>query len=423
VKRVLERLVPPDAQVQRPAQRSAQVADLLRAFQLNLSALSCISLFVGAFLIYNAIATAVVRRRSEVGTLRALGASRSQLLKMFLLEAALIGIVGSVAGFALGLALAHLTLQAVSSTVSALYIVVRAREITVPLWLWWGAPLGGTLLAVLASLPAALEAAGTSPRQALQRVTLHQTTARWAAPMAALGVVALALAFVLCLPAIASRSLFAGFASSFCTLGGFALMTPFFTLWGGRLVQRTASTLFGVEGMLAGTYLQRAINRSSLVIAALMLSLAMTIGLSTMVKSFRGAVEEWVNTTVSADLYIAPATGFSGDMGPGLPPEVVNYARALPSVKTSDVVRNLDLQIGNQPVTVSANELPTLASGERTLRFLETSGGEEAARRAFLEGRAALVSERFHNLIGPGAGGRWCCPAHRAQCDFLSPVF
>jgi putative ABC transport system permease protein len=68
--------------------------------------------------------------------------------------------------------------------------------------------------------------------------------------------------------------------------------------------------------MLAGTYLQRAINRSSLVIAALMLSLAMTIGLSTMVKSFRGAVEEWVNTTVSADLYIAPATGFSGDMGP-----------------------------------------------------------------------------------------------------------
>jgi hypothetical protein len=123
VKRVLERLVPPDAQVQRPAQRSAQVADLLRAFQLNLSALSCISLFVGAFLIYNAIATAVVRRRSEVGTLRALGASRSQLLKMFLLEAALIGIVGSVAGFALGLALAHLTLQAVSSTVSALYIV------------------------------------------------------------------------------------------------------------------------------------------------------------------------------------------------------------------------------------------------------------------------------------------------------------
>jgi putative ABC transport system permease protein len=80
-------VLPRDATVQRPVQRGAQVADLLSAFQLNLSALSSIALFVGAFLIYNAIAIAVVRRRSEVGTLRAVGASRSQIMRLFLLEA------------------------------------------------------------------------------------------------------------------------------------------------------------------------------------------------------------------------------------------------------------------------------------------------------------------------------------------------
>ncbi len=424
VSKALKTLVPHDAIVQRPAQRSGQVADLLRAFQLNLSALSCISLFVGAFLIYNAVATAVVRRRAEIGTLRALGASRSQMLRMFLLEAALIGIVGSVVGFALGIGLAHWTLRAVSTSVSALYIQVRAQELTVPLWLWIGAPIGGTLLSVLASLPAALEAAGTSPRQALQRVTLHHATAKWAAPLALIGLFSLGFAFVLCLPFISTKSLFAGFASSFFTLGGFALMTPLFTLCGGRLVQRISSTRFGVEGTLAGTYLQRAINRSSLVIAALMLSLAMSIGLSTMVKSFRATVVDWVDSTISADLYIAPAMGFSGDLGPGLPPEVVKYARSLPQVASSDVVRSLNLQIGSQPVSVAANELPTLLTGQRPLHFLQTRNGDEAAKRDFVEGRAALISERFRNLVGPGAGDMLVLPSPSGTVSFpIAGVF
>jgi len=424
VSRAIRVLVPPDAIVQRPAQRSGQVADLLRAFQLNLSALSCISLFVGAFLIYNAIATAVVRRRAEIGTLRALGASRGQMLRLFLLEAALIGIIGSVAGFALGLGLAHFTLRAVSTTVSQLYISVRAQELTVPFWLWTVAPLGGTLLAVLASLPAALEAAGTSPRQALQRVTLHHATARWAWPLAIIGGAFLVVAFVLCLPSIATKSLFAGFASSFFTLGGFALMTPLWTLCAGKIVQRFAGRVAGIEGVLAGTYLQRAINRSSLVIAALMLSLAMSIGLSTMVGSFRAAVEDWVTATVSADLYIAPANGFSGSARPGLPPEVVRFARALPQVQSSDVVRNLRLQINNQPVSIAANELPTLAQGRPPLRILQTVRGEEAARREFVAGRAVLVSERFKNLVGPGAGDTLVLPSPSGTVRFpIAAVF
>jgi putative ABC transport system permease protein len=123
----LRRMLPADATVQRPAQRSSQVADMLAAFQLNLSALSCIAIFVGAFLIYNAIASAVVRRRAEVGILRSIGAGQGQLRRMFLIEAAIIGFIGSLAGLLLGIALARFTLQAVSTTVSALYIAVNAR--------------------------------------------------------------------------------------------------------------------------------------------------------------------------------------------------------------------------------------------------------------------------------------------------------
>jgi putative ABC transport system permease protein len=236
----------------------------------------------------------------------------------------------------------------VSTTVSSLYLAVRAREIFVPSWLWWGAPLGGTLLAVFASLPAAWEAANTSPRAAMQRATLHHTTTRFAWPLAAGGLFTLLIAFALCHPSISGRTVFAGFVASFFTLGGFALLTPILTLWGGALAQRVGGAIVGITGTMAGSYLQRALNRSSLVIAALMVSLAMAIGMSLMVLSFRYTVADWVDTTISADLYIAPATGFSGDLGPGLPADVVQYARALPNLRSIDTIRNIKTQIGKQ---------------------------------------------------------------------------
>lgn len=424
VRRDLQKIVPSDARVGRPSQRGAEVAGLLSAFQLNLTALSCIAVFVGAFLIYNAIAIAVVRRRGEVGVLRAVGVEPARLTRMFLIEAALIGLCGSLAGLFGGILLARFTLGAVSKTVSALYISVHARDVVVPAWLWFGAPLGGTLLAVLSAYPAAREAGHVSPRAALQRITLHQATARFAPRMALGGAAMLGLAWVLCLPWLSGRTVYAGFAACFFTLAGFALLAPIVTLGGGHLAQHFGGALIGVEGTLAGSYLRRAINRSSLVIAALMVSLAMSIGLSVMVGSFRGTVVEWVEGTIAADLYIAPANGFAGDLGPGLPLEVVRAAETLPQVRTFETIRGADLTLGKQPVFIAANTLPTLLSGDRKTRFVETTGTIEQAKLAFTQGRALLVSERFKNLVGLGAGDSVTLPTPRGTHSFpIAGVF
>ena len=82
---------------------------MLRAFRWNLTALSYISLIVGAFLIYNTIAVSVVRRRGEIGTLRALGATSGQVLRLFLAEALFLGLAGGIAG--VGLVAFWLTLR------------------------------------------------------------------------------------------------------------------------------------------------------------------------------------------------------------------------------------------------------------------------------------------------------------------------
>src|SRR4029079_7100036 len=125
----LRSLLPANARVERPQERSTQVENMVSAFRLNLTALSCIALFVAMFLIFNAVSMAVMKRRREIGILRALGVTRGQVLGMFLLEAALVGVGGTAIGLLLGVLLARSALHAVAQTISALYVAVRAREV------------------------------------------------------------------------------------------------------------------------------------------------------------------------------------------------------------------------------------------------------------------------------------------------------
>ncbi|WDT79662.1 MAG: ABC transporter permease [Candidatus Manganitrophus sp.] len=71
---------------------------MLFAFQLNLTALSAISLFVGIFLIYNTLLVSVVHRRKEIGILRSLGVTRLRIFLLFLWEGIVLGTLGGLGG-------------------------------------------------------------------------------------------------------------------------------------------------------------------------------------------------------------------------------------------------------------------------------------------------------------------------------------
>src|SRR5277367_5204242 len=106
--------LPASVIVQAPDRRNRQIERMLGAFQLNLTALSLISLLVGMFLIYNTVATAVVRRRHEIGVLRALGLSSRQVQALFIAEALVLGVAGAALGLVAGLELAGKLVGAVA---------------------------------------------------------------------------------------------------------------------------------------------------------------------------------------------------------------------------------------------------------------------------------------------------------------------
>jgi len=424
VARELKLLAPPDANVSPPAQRGAQIGAMLGAFRLNLTALSSIAAFVGAFLIYNALASAVVRRRGEAAILRSIGASGAQISALFVIEAAFIGALGALVGFLLGIVLAKWTLSAVATTVSQLYIAVKARELFIPGWLLPFSLGAGTILSVLAAFPSAREASLSSPRAGLSTAHLHSLLERWAPRLGMVGAGFLALALLLSLPVVSHISPLLGFAAAGATMGGFCLLVPLTLLKLARTLRPIGERLGGIEGALAADNTRRALNRSSLVVSALLVSIALIVGMNWMVRSFRATVADWIENTISADVFVATSDGFSGAHGPGLPRDVVQWATKRPDVRAFDTLRQADVEIGGQQTLLLANELPSLRTGDRTMRWIETQRGAQAAMSDFTSGRAVIVSERFGNLLNLHAGENISLPTPSGQKSFpIAGVF
>src|SRR6266566_6333573 len=154
--------------VERPDADLERSGALSRAYRVNLNVLALVALFTGGLLVFSAQALAVVRRRSQLALLRALGVTRRALVAMLLAEAAVVGAAGALAGIALGHATAAIVLRRFGVELGAGYF--RGLEPTLALdvpalALFFSA---GVLAAVLGSLAPALEAARAGAASALK---------------------------------------------------------------------------------------------------------------------------------------------------------------------------------------------------------------------------------------------------------------
>ncbi|MDP9053582.1 MAG: FtsX-like permease family protein, partial [Acidobacteriota bacterium] len=168
VEQLIKATVPATWDVQTPGARSEENRRMLRAFRWNLRILSYISLLVGAFLIYNTVAVSVVRRRAEIGILRALGTSARGVLLVFLGEATMLGIAGSALGIVLGRMLASALLAMISDTVNALFTTSTPGAIALSPLSIIAALLTGTGVAFFSALMPAREAARVAPAEAMR---------------------------------------------------------------------------------------------------------------------------------------------------------------------------------------------------------------------------------------------------------------
>ncbi len=161
--------LPAGVVLQRASSQTDENRKMLSAFRWNLRILSYVALVVGAFLIFNTISVSVVRRRPEIGIVRALGASRGSVLMAFLGEAACFGVVGGLAGIVLGRLMAIGAVRLLATTVDNLYV----SSTPAPIALTPSIVLLGLLVGIGVSLASAAsparEASLVSPVEAMAR--------------------------------------------------------------------------------------------------------------------------------------------------------------------------------------------------------------------------------------------------------------
>jgi putative ABC transport system permease protein len=350
----LGRELPPGLRIEKAAGQMHETLDMTSAFSTNLTAMSLLALLVSALLIYGAVSFTVIQRRRSVAVLRALGATRREVLTVVLAEAAVLGAAGAGLGLLLGLTVGHGLVHLVSQTVNDLYYVVSVERIALPAWTVFEALGAGIGTALLASLLPALEMAGGAPQLGLKRSVLEGRAALAARRLAWLG---LAFALAACaLIAGSRRSVFAGFTALFLLLSCVAALTPSMLRLLARLSSRALSGISSI-GRLALEDIAGSLSRTGVAVAALGMAVAAMIGVSIMVESFRVSLRDWLAQTMRADIYVAAPGPGIGRPERRIEPAVLEALLATPGIADHSASRSVIVRSSRGAIALDALHL------------------------------------------------------------------
>lgn len=389
----LENSLPPGVDVRPQGTGTDENRKMLAAFRWNLRLLSYIALVVGAFLIFNTISISVVRRRHEIGIVRALGATRGNILMAFLGEAASLGIAGAALSLPLGRLLAAGAVKLMAATVEALYVSSRPGPIGLTPWSVLLALLMGVGVAVVSAIAPAREAMEASPVDAMARgrreyaARVHQGQDLFIA-----AILALLGAFAARMPAVSSKPVF-GYVATILLIAASAFAIPALVTFLSMLTGKLLKQLVGVEGFLASRSLAASLKRTSVLVGALSTAIAMMVSVGIMVGSFRQTVMTWMNDQLPADFYLRPAGNPAADRHPTISLELTEKISNIPGIAAVDRLRAYEISYDGLPATLASVDLRVLRAYHKS-DFLSGRAAEQVLGE--LRGaNTVIVSEPF----------------------------
>ncbi|HSD25652.1 MAG TPA: FtsX-like permease family protein [Vicinamibacteria bacterium] len=393
-------LLPQGARVAPASEQASTVGQFTDAFSLNLTALSLLALVVGMFLIYNTVMFSVVQRRAVLGTLRLLGATGTQVFALVLLETASASAVGTLLGLGLGWLLGQGAVRLVTQTINDLYYVLSVTGAPLTGFTLLKAALLGLGAGVLSAIAPALEAARVEPVEALRRSGFESRARRLVPRVGAAGATLSILGGLLL--AASGRSLVGSFASLFAIVLGLALVAPLATVLSMALAVPLAGRVAGTLGRLATRTVTRSVSRTGVAVAALAVAVSVSIGVGLMIESFRSTVENWLDLTLRADVFVAAPSAGGARAFPTISPDVVPKVAAIPGVAWVETFRTVRVASPVGDVNLGVAD-PRRARDTRLYRSAE---GDPARAWETAKAGAVIVTEPFafrHRLPSRGA--------------------
>jgi putative ABC transport system permease protein len=396
----LASLTPEGLTLRPAAARVAERAEMTTAFRMNLTILSLIAILVGAYLILQALDTAVVRRRAELATLKSLGVGESTLFLTLMFESLLIGIAGSVLGLGVGMLLATGAVHALADTVNALYFATSVESIRLqPADVGWGLGVG-IVFSLLAGWLPARDAMSTPAAQVLARGDWSPGFNWLRRPWIGLCLLALGL---LCLqlepvPIKGGAKLpLGGFCAAGLWIIGGALLSGQLLVGLARLGIKAGG---GVFFRLALSRLAEGSSRHRLAVSGLAVAVAMVAGMLQMVGSFRGTIENWFEVRFQADLYVSERGAQGASTMNGINPAILSELYAGEAIAFTDTLYT---------TIVAGPKGRTLLVGADfdawTHRIRQIWIKKPGLLPAVAEAKPALISESFARRFGLMDGG------------------
>jgi putative ABC transport system permease protein len=349
-------LLPADAEALTGAQLTTEMeddiqSDFLGFFEQALLAFAGISLVVATFSIYNTFSILVAQRTRESALMRALGASRSQVLRSIAVEALVVGIVASGAGILAGIGLASgllALMDAAGMAMPASQLVVGTGSVVT-------AAAIGVAVTMVASLGPAVRAARTAPLAALRDAAVDRSAASWL--RAGLGAVTTVAGVGLAVAGGRGEGeLSVTGLGALLTVVGVVLLGPAVARPAAGLLGAPGAALRGVPGALARRNAVRNPRRTAGTASALMIGVAVVSLFTVMGASIKQSMGDTVRGQFGGDLVVA-ADGWSSE---GLSPEFDATVAGLPEVAATSAMSNAPMRVGGSDTLATTFEPATL---------------------------------------------------------------
>ena len=398
------RLIEPNAE--------SDLERLTDSFHLNLTAFGLLSFFVGLFIVNSAIGLAFEQRLPMLRTLRACGVSARMLNAVLVVELVSLALVAGLIGLVCGYFIAAALLPDVAASLRGLYGAQIPGQLTLR-GEWWLAGIAISILGALAAAATSLTKALRLPLlAAAQPYAWQQAQRRWLTFQGALALAVFATAGGLLW---FGDSLISGFAVLAALMLGAALILPMVLEIALSIGQRHASKPLSIWFWADS---RQQLSGLSLALMALLLALAVNVGVGTMVESFNRTFLVWLDGRLAADVYVSAASDAQAT-------EIRAWLRERPEVEAILPGGRAETQMAGAPIEVLG--LPDHATYRNNWPLLQSVTNPWTR---LLPGDACFVSEqlarRLNLSVGehidiPAASGNWTLEIAGIYADYGNP--
>ena len=353
---------------------TSQIKTVLGFFTTFLTAFSFIALGIGCFVIYNVFSITAAQRQRESALLRAIGASRRQVTNSLLVEAVVIGLVGSTLGFIFGIGLS----QALSALLNAIGLEIPTTGLTINSSAIFSTVLVGTIITTLSAILPALRSGRVPPLAAIRETALDVVTGLTRRVI--IGLVFMILGVVALVASInGAEVIFLGLGV-LAVFAGVLVLGPAISKPVAMLLGKPVARLRGITGAMSQQNAARNPKRTARTAAPVLIGVALVTSFTALAASIKSEIRESIGSSFRGDFALSVnSRGFGG-----IPTSVTDQIDQLPEVQTATGVGFIAAKVGDEsPFILVFN--PKTADGLYNLEMIEGRQSDLGKNEIFVE--------------------------------------